>query len=89
MVALHSSITLRTSPDGIRTWAWAPSLAMSWPKEPALRIICPPEPGCISTLWTTVPTGIDLMGRALPGRMSTPSPERSTSPTLTPTGARM
>src|SRR6266545_4513531 len=89
IVALHPSAICRTSPDGMRSWAYPPSFAMSWPKEPADRIILPPEPGCDSTLWTTVPSGIERIGRVCPGRMSTDSPERSMSPTATPTGARM
>ena len=88
-MALHPSATWRTSPEGMRTWAYPPSFAMSWPKEPADRIILAPEPGCDSRLWMTVPSGTDRIGRVLPGRMSTVSPERSTSPTATPTGARM
>ena len=42
---------------------------------PAARPRRPPWPGISSTLWTTVPVGIRLSGRALPGVMSAPSPD--------------
>src|SRR5512147_2861884 len=87
--ALQSMRTWRTSPDGMRIWAYLPSFAISWPKEPAERIIFAPDPGWDSTLWITVPTGMARTGSALPGRTSTASPERSVSPTFTPIGARM
>src|SRR6266498_1537732 len=36
MVAMHSSLTWRTSPDGSLRLAWSPSLARSWARVPAL-----------------------------------------------------
>src|SRR6266404_3212931 len=88
-VALHSSRTLRTSVEGMRICAYLPSFAISWPKEPAERIICAPCPFFNSMLWITVPSGIACSGSEFPGRMSTASPDCSTSPTFTPTGQRM
>src|SRR5919201_6069047 len=50
MVARHSELTRRTSPDGIVICAHFPSRAVSVTLVPALRQIWPPCPGCISTL---------------------------------------
>src|SRR5213593_2450749 len=74
-VAMHSSLTWRTSPEGSLRLAWSPSLARSWARVPALRQSCPPLPGCSSTLCTSVPRGMFLMGRALPDRMSAWGPD--------------
>ena len=51
---------------------------------PAERAICPPLPGFISTLCTMVPTGIEANGMALPGLMSTFSPETTVIAGLQP-----
>src|SRR5512142_1155266 len=40
MVALHSTLTYRVSPEGKRTWAYLPSFAMSCAEVPADRTIC-------------------------------------------------
>ncbi len=61
-VALHSTRTFLTSPEGSLIWAYPPSLAISWPYEPALRIIWPPLPIFNSTLWTNDPRGIFFRG---------------------------
>ena len=89
MVALQSWLIMRTSPEGMRIWTYLPSFAISWPQLPAERIIWEPRPGLISTLWSTVPSGMARSGRLLPGRMSTASPEMTVSPTFMPTAARM
>ena len=88
-VAMQSTFTSRTSPEGRRIWASRPSLAMSWAEVPAERTSCAPLPGCISTLWITVPTGMLAIGRALPGLMSAAGPDSTLSPAPRPTGARM
>src|SRR6266851_5797144 len=44
IVAKHSMLILRISPDGILTDAYSPSLATSCTDDPALRAICPPRP---------------------------------------------
>ena len=88
-VARTTCRTLRISPEGMRIWAYSPSLAMTWPKEPAVRMSLAPEPGWSSSPWIWVPSGMPRMGSVLPGRMSTASPDTSTSPTPTPSGARM
>src|SRR5438105_7501165 len=45
MVARHSELTRRTSPDGRVTWAQRPSRAVNVADVPALRHSCPPRPG--------------------------------------------
>src|SRR6266540_7386332 len=45
IVAKHSILILRISPDGILTEAYSPSFATSCTDDPALRAICPPRPG--------------------------------------------
>ena len=81
--------TLRTSPEGRRTCANAPSLAMTCAATPAERTIWPPLPGLISTLWISVPRGMLAIGRQLPGLMSAVGPLITVSPTFRPRGARM
>src|SRR5688572_23451753 len=49
-VARQSIGTVRISPEGRRKVAFAPSFAISWTEEPALRAILPPAPGLSSTL---------------------------------------
>ena len=88
-VPLHAEGTVRISPEGSRNVASFPSLAISCTLVPADRAIRAPAPGFISTAWITVPTGMFRSGRAFPGRISEPSPDLSTSPTATPSGARM
>src|ERR1700753_2725424 len=58
MVARQSLDNRRISVDGRRRVAKPPSLATSWIEDPAERAILPPPPGCSSTLWMTVPTGM-------------------------------
>ena len=89
MVARQRGMINRVSPDGSRTVTYLPSLATTCTDDPALRASCPPFPGLSSTLCTCVPSGMFARGSVLPGRMSTLSPEMTTSPTLTPTGCRM
>src|SRR2546422_621329 len=48
MVARHSELTRRTSPEGSVTWAQGPSRAVKVALVPALRQTCAPRPGCIS-----------------------------------------
>src|SRR5262245_469770 len=50
IVALHSELMRRTSPDGRVIWAQWPSRAVKVADAPALRQSCPPRPGCISKL---------------------------------------
>src|SRR3989440_3744815 len=50
MVAEHSTLTRRSSPEGIRTAAYPPSLASSWAAVPAERTSCPPRPSVSSML---------------------------------------
>src|SRR6202000_3193406 len=57
-VARHSMDTRRISPDGMRSVAYAPSLASHWAAEPADRAIFAPPPGRISIAWMIVPVGI-------------------------------
>src|SRR3954447_24488711 len=66
IVARHSARTRRISPDGRRSVAMSPSRAISCTDAPAERASWPPRPGCSSTLWITVPTGIRDSGRQLP-----------------------
>src|SRR5256885_4519710 len=89
IVARHSALTRRTSPDGSVTWAHFPSRALSVALVPALRQIWPPRPGCISRLWMLIPSGILRSDIALPERGSASSPLMSLSPALRPSGARM
>src|SRR6185503_19960764 len=88
IVAKHSMLILRISPDGIFTDAYSPSRATSCTEEPALRAIWPPLPGFSSTWWICVPSGMFFSGRQLPGRMSTMAPETLVSPTYSPAGGR-
>src|SRR5436305_13484578 len=87
--ARHVASTSRISPEGSRSVAYRPSLATSCTELPADRPILAPAPGFSSTAWITVPTGMFRSGRALPGRMSAPSPDIRRSPTRRPCGARM
>src|SRR5436309_766572 len=48
MVARHSELTRRTSPEGSVTCAQGPSRAVKVALVPALRQIWAPRPGCIS-----------------------------------------
>src|SRR5450759_2959575 len=89
LVALPVSGTMRISEEGIRRIAYRPSFAMSWIDVPADRAIAAPLPGCISTACTTVPVGMSLRARQLPGLMSEPGPEVTVSPTASLPGARM
>src|SRR6516165_10413820 len=50
MVARHSELMRRTSPEGNVIWAQRPSRAVSVALVPALRQNWPPRPGCISRL---------------------------------------
>jgi hypothetical protein len=88
-VALHAAGTNRISPEGRRSVAIAPSLAISWTLAPAERAIFAPAPGFSSIACTTVPTGMLRRGRALPARISASGPDISMSPRVTPSGARM
>src|SRR6202034_3217849 len=88
-VARHSTSTRLISPDGMRSAAYAPSLASNWTPEPADRAIFAPPPGRISIAWMTVPVGIDLSGSALPGLMSAPGLFSTLSPCCSPCGQRM
>ena len=53
---------------------------------PAERAIWPPRPGCSSTLWTTVPTGMLASGRQLPTEGSTRRPREHRRADLQPRG---
>ena len=88
-VARHSARTMRISPEGRRSVAMPPSFAISWMPVPAERPSWPPRPGCSSTLWTTVPTGMFASGRQLPTVMSAPGPDMTVVPTCRRAGARM
>src|SRR5207237_9922522 len=66
IVARQSAWMRRTSPDGRVIWAQSASRADNVALHPADRQICPPRPGCNSTLWTVVPVGIFRSGRQLP-----------------------
>src|SRR5436309_5130851 len=89
IVARHSELTRRTSPDGSVIWAHLPSRAVSVALVPALRHSWPPRPGCISRLQTDMPRGMRRSGRQLPTRGSASSPLETLSPALRPSGARM
>ena len=80
MVARQRASTLRISPEGIRSWAYGPSLATSCTEAPAERAIFAPPPGRSSIACTTVPSGMFLSGRLLPGLMSAPTPFSIQSP---------
>ena len=88
-VARQRTSTLRISPDGIRSWAYGPSLATSWTLAPAERAILAPPPGRSSIAWMTVPTGMLRSGRLLPGLMSADGPFSIRSPCLSLFGAMM
>src|SRR4051812_31275808 len=79
-VARQRMSTLRTSPDGMRSWAYGPSLATSWTDVPAERAIFAPPPGRSSIACTVVPVGMLRNGRLLPGLMSALGPASTTSP---------
>jgi hypothetical protein len=64
-------------------------LAISWTPAPAERASWPPRPGCISTLCTSVPTGMLASGSALPTVMSARGPDSTIMPTRRRFGARM
>src|SRR5436309_5006059 len=87
MVARHSELTRRTSPDGSVICAHLPSRAVSVALVPALRQIWPPWPGCISRLWMLMPSGICLSVMQWPTRGSADPPLRTASPALRPSGA--
>jgi hypothetical protein len=89
IVARHSARTRRISPDGRRSVAMSPSFAMSCTEAPAERASWPPRPGCSSTLWITVPTGIRDSGRQLPTEISASGPLATVAPTCRRAGARM
>src|SRR3984893_6608333 len=89
IVARHSELMRRTSPDGRVICAQRPSRADSVALVPALRHTWPPRPGCISRLWMVMPRGIFLSGRQLPTRGSACSPLTTLSPALSPSGARI
>ena len=63
----RSPATSRVSPEGSRSVAIVPSLAISWTLAPAERAILAPAPGFSSIACTTVPTGMLRSGSALPG----------------------
>src|SRR5829696_6915372 len=79
----------RISPLGSVSWAHSPSRFVRVALHPADRQICPPRPGCISTLWTDMPRGTRPSGRQLPTRGSASGPLDTVSPALSPSGARM
>src|SRR5262245_17589422 len=89
IVARHSELTRRTSPEGSVICAQRPSRAVRVALAPAERQIWPPRPGCISRLWTDIPKGIRRSGRQLPTRGSHSSPLMTLSPAFSPSGARM
>ena len=89
IVAMQSTCTWRTSPEGSFTCAYSPSFATSCAAAPALRTSWPPLPLRSSRLWIMVPAGIAFSGSALPGRMSALSPVAIAWPTFSPSGARM
>src|SRR5262245_34041712 len=74
IVARQSELTRRIAPDGRVTWAHFPSRAVRTQLVPALRLICPPPPGCNSRLWTLMPSGTLRSGMQLPTFGSTSSP---------------
>src|ERR1700722_6975879 len=88
-VAPQFASTSRISPDGIRSWAYLPSLASSCTPEPADLAILAPPPGRISIACTMVPVGMERSGRQLPVLMSAPVPFSTRSPCRSPLGARM
>src|SRR5205085_1150550 len=88
-VARQRMSTLRTSPDGSRSWAYGPSFATSWTLAPAERAILAPPPGRSSIACTVVPVGMLRSGSALPGLMSADGPASTTSPCDRPRGATM
>src|SRR5438105_12392815 len=88
-VARQRTSTLRISPEGIRSWAYGPSLATSCTLAPAERAILAPPPGRSSMAWTTVPTGMLRSGRLLPGLMSADGPDSTRSPWASLAGAMM
>src|SRR5579884_1182351 len=79
-VARQRTSTLRISPEGMRSWAYGPSLATSCTLAPADRAIFAPPPGRSSMACTVVPTGMLRSGRLLPGLMSAPGPDSTLSP---------
>jgi hypothetical protein len=87
IVALQSSLTILTSPDGSLICAIPLSLAISCAEEPAERTICAPFPGYSSMLFMNVPSGIFCSGSELPGLISAPAPLSTTSPAFSPCGA--
>src|SRR5262245_44275076 len=89
MLARQTTGTRRISPLGKVSWAQSPSRFVSVALHPALRQICPPRPGCISTLCTVMPRGILPIGRQLPTRASASGPDDTVSPARRPSGARM
>src|SRR4029450_6355230 len=88
IVALQAASTRRVSPEGRRSVAILPSLAMTGMLVPAEGAKRGPPPGLSSTACTVVPTGMFRSGSELPGRTSAPSPDISPSPTRGPLGAR-
>ena len=85
-VARQSMWTRRISPEGMRSVAQSPSLAISVTLVPAERPICAPRPSLSSTAWISVPTGMKRSGSAVArldvggvrrDRPSSPTPRRS------------
>src|SRR5215207_1233415 len=89
IVARQRASTLRISPEGSRSWAYGPSLATRRTAAPAERAIFAPPPGRSSIAWMTVPVGMLRSGRLLPGLMSAPAPDSTTSPCDSLFGAMM
>ena len=73
----------------MRRVARSPSLAISWMPVPAERPSWAPRPGCSSTLWMIVPSGMLAIGSALPTVMSAPAPDSTVMPTRRRCGAMM
>src|SRR5438128_4639738 len=86
IVARHSELTRRTSPEGSVICAQRPSRAVSVALVPALRHTWPPRPGCISRLCTDIPSGMRRSGIQLPTRGSASSPLMILSPAFNPSG---
>src|SRR5208283_1132466 len=89
ITAMQELMMILASPDGIFNCAYLPSFATSWAEEPALLTSFAPSPGFNSILWINVPRGISLSGIAFPGLISALGPDITTSPILTPVGARI
>ena len=66
-----------------------PSREVYCAEPPALRASWPPRPGLSSMLCTSEPTGMCRSAIALPGLIGASLPERTSSPSFMPLGARM